>query len=270
MNYLYDIGYTQARHQLSHDRNLRLRQQSSTSRDELLTNNQYILEFNYFRAYATSLLHEINDTYSQSASRRHTRRSLNFTNQFNNRSGARVMRLNERQSANIDASGIPHTSLEEFMQLDYIISDILMRDYDIDMSIGVMHGLNETEVVNGLIDTSYNSAIHIGVNTSCPISLDDFKENDSVKQIIKCGHIYKSPPLIKWFKQHTRCPLCRYDLRIGGQQRDICFNGRGIDEIEREIDTIVNSIASVRTGIDVAYHNNNNNEDYDSWSSDSE
>jgi hypothetical protein len=287
MNYLDDIGYTPARQQLSNNTSVQLlRQSSTTSDDDLQVNNQYILEYNYFRAYARSLLQDISDSHSPSTSQRHTRRSWNYdaSGYFGEQSRRRtstlyqyqirslnfttpVMQLIDNPNTNIDVSGMPHrvnTSLEEFMQVDYIISDILMRDFNnIDMSIGVMRGLNETEFLNGLIDTSYNSDIHCDVNTCCPIALDEFEENDRIKQIIKCGHIYKPSSLIKWFEKHTRCPLCRYDLRIDGQQRDVSFNGRGIEEIEREIDTIINSIASVRIDIDVADNNNNEEKDCD-------
>ena len=255
MNYECELGYADA-HQRSHlNANLRLLQQLSLSSTDTQVNNQYILEYNYFRAYATSLLHEINNTRSRNVSQRHRRMSLNcdasgqyqlrplnycasgqpqfesldFTTRVINRLGVPASHLNDNQYANTDISGIPritNTSLDEFMRLDYIISDILMRDYgvdvannaDIDTSVRCISGLSETEIVNGLIDISFNLAIHGGINAICPIALDDFEDNDSIKQILKCGHIYKPYPLMKWFERHTRCPLCRYDLRLNGHQ----------------------------------------------------
>jgi hypothetical protein len=335
MNYLYDISYNQALQLLPINANLQLLLYLSTTHDNLLANNQYILECNYFRAYAVSLLREINDTHSHIESRRRTRRSWNYdvsggyrqlpmihqhvtrpehnhvvapvmhssdirptnidisgmihqhvTRPEHNHVVAPVMHSSDIRPTNIDISGMPHQtsmSTDEFMQLDYIISDILMRDYDDTngfdndtyISNDVMRGLNVTEMANGLIDISYNYDIHSGINASCPIALDDFEENDSIKQIVKCGHIYKPIPIMKWFERHTRCPLCRHNLGIDRQQRDISFNGRGIEEIEREIDTLVNSITSVRIGLDIAintdnHYNNNGEEDSDSWSSDSE
>jgi len=51
------------------------------------------------------------------------------------------------------------------------------------------------------------------INTSCPISLDIFEENSNVTQLRGCGHIFSSNSINYWFNNHTRCPVCRYDIR---------------------------------------------------------
>ena len=50
-------------------------------------------------------------------------------------------------------------------------------------------------------------------NTTCPISRDRFNSNDTVTQIIPCGHIFTSNNLQQWFTYHSVCPMCRYDIR---------------------------------------------------------
>jgi hypothetical protein len=48
----------------------------------------------------------------------------------------------------------------------------------------------------------------------CPISLEDFVENEEVCQIKQCGHIFKKNNIMHWFSaSHVHCPVCRYDLR---------------------------------------------------------
>jgi len=50
-------------------------------------------------------------------------------------------------------------------------------------------------------------------NTSCPISLDSFNDNDMVTIIRFCGHIFNTEHLNTWFQSNCRCPICRYDIR---------------------------------------------------------
>jgi hypothetical protein len=51
------------------------------------------------------------------------------------------------------------------------------------------------------------------VNTSCPISLDSFTDDDNVIMIRHCGHIFKIDEFNSWFGSHCRCPVCRHDIR---------------------------------------------------------
>ena len=51
------------------------------------------------------------------------------------------------------------------------------------------------------------------LNRSCPISLEEFNDNDTVSVIRQCGHIFKTDELNTWFRSNCRCPVCRYDIR---------------------------------------------------------
>ena len=55
-------------------------------------------------------------------------------------------------------------------------------------------------------------------NTTCPITLTNFNNYDSVTRIKFCGHIFLSNSLTRWFDNNVRCPMCRYDIRnyVGG------------------------------------------------------
>jgi hypothetical protein len=46
----------------------------------------------------------------------------------------------------------------------------------------------------------------------CPITLEAFQVGDVVCEIIGCGHVFKRPPLINWFRRDGRCPSCRFEL----------------------------------------------------------
>lgn len=51
------------------------------------------------------------------------------------------------------------------------------------------------------------------INTSCPISMEDFDDNDMVMVIRHCGHTFNIEQLMNWFRSNCRCPVCRYDIR---------------------------------------------------------
>jgi hypothetical protein len=50
-------------------------------------------------------------------------------------------------------------------------------------------------------------------NRSCPISLENFNDTDTVTMIRFCGHIFNTEQLNTWFRSNCRCPVCRYDIR---------------------------------------------------------
>jgi hypothetical protein len=51
------------------------------------------------------------------------------------------------------------------------------------------------------------------LNTSCPISMDEFNDNDLVTVIRHCGHTFHTQHIMNWFRNNCRCPVCRYDIR---------------------------------------------------------
>ena len=57
------------------------------------------------------------------------------------------------------------------------------------------------------------SNIENPLNSSCPITLENFDNDDNVTQILGCGHIFNHESLTAWFRNHVRCPVCRYDIR---------------------------------------------------------
>ena len=61
-------------------------------------------------------------------------------------------------------------------------------------------------------------------NTSCPISLTNFTDNDMVTVIRHCGHIFNTDELNTWFRSHCNCPVCRYDIREDNSNASSVFS----------------------------------------------
>uniref|UniRef100_A0A6C0H9N5 RING-type domain-containing protein n=1 Tax=viral metagenome TaxID=1070528 RepID=A0A6C0H9N5_9ZZZZ len=68
------------------------------------------------------------------------------------------------------------------------------------------------QINNGTRRVLYSN-IENPLNSSCPITLENFDDADNVTQILGCGHIFNHESLTSWFRNHVRCPVCRYDIR---------------------------------------------------------
>jgi hypothetical protein len=67
------------------------------------------------------------------------------------------------------------------------------------------------------IETATRRAMYCDIvsplNRSCPISLENFNDSETVSVIRYCGHIFHTEHLNRWFRTNCRCPVCRYDIR---------------------------------------------------------
>ena len=140
------------------------------------------------------------------------------------------------------------------------IYNLLRRDFDEIMGFNNFvettrenNGLTDEEKEIGLLDISFNVDIHESIDTRCPISLDDFQENENITQIVECGHIFKTQPIMTWFEHHTKCPKCRCELRVNNTSQeslDVSFNivtplqNMNEDDIEREIDELTRRVTN--------------------------
>lgn len=80
---------------------------------------------------------------------------------------------------------------------------------------------NDTEIVpltREQINANTRSVQYCNIlnplNTTCPITLVDFSDSDMVTVIRRCGHVFDTQALTRWFSVNCRCPICRQDLRV--------------------------------------------------------
>jgi hypothetical protein len=72
-------------------------------------------------------------------------------------------------------------------------------------------GLTPAQIIDATQIVTYTSGSFN--ETQCPISLEEFVENERICQIRHCRHVFRRPNLLRWFETHVGCPVCRYDLR---------------------------------------------------------
>jgi hypothetical protein len=51
------------------------------------------------------------------------------------------------------------------------------------------------------------------LNTSCPISHENFEDDQTVTQLNHCSHIFNTDSIQRWFETGHQCPVCRHDIR---------------------------------------------------------
>jgi len=88
------------------------------------------------------------------------------------------------------------------------------------------------------------------LNSSCPITLENFNDNDQVLIIRHCSHVFSNTGLISWFRSSCRCPVCRYDIRS-------YVSTNNISDISGNVDNSSNILPSSITSLE---RNSNSNE----------
>uniref|UniRef100_A0A6C0FDB4 RING-type domain-containing protein n=1 Tax=viral metagenome TaxID=1070528 RepID=A0A6C0FDB4_9ZZZZ len=73
------------------------------------------------------------------------------------------------------------------------------------------------------------------INTSCPITMENFESTQLVMQITHCGHIFNPTHLHSWFRTHVKCPVCRHDIRESQENQQTSLNDTSNNTVTRDI-----------------------------------
>jgi hypothetical protein len=92
------------------------------------------------------------------------------------------------------------------------------------------------------------------LNTACPITLENFNENDQVLVIRQCSHIFSNTGLTSWFRTNCRCPVCRFDIR-----NYISNRPNNISELSSNVDSSSNILPSSINSVERRGENNSSN-----------
>lgn len=78
--------------------------------------------------------------------------------------------------------------------------------------------------------------------TQCPIDMQDFTENDSILRIRECGHIFREMNLRRHFRNSTRCPICRFDIRDYISSENVYSNNNIEEETDVDVEPDTNEL----------------------------
>lgn len=131
-------------------------------------------------------------------------RNLNYFN-FRPRNTGRSLNINTSNQRT------PQINIETNTQNDENNTQLINDDFTNFMTPVVIRP--SLEQINTATVTSSFDLIENPVNTCCPISTVEFRNEDIVTKILYCGHIFLKIELENWFRSNVRCPMCRYDIR---------------------------------------------------------
>ncbi|KAL1219875.1 RING-H2 finger protein ATL54 [Cardamine amara subsp. amara] len=74
-------------------------------------------------------------------------------------------------------------------------------------------GLNQS-IINSITICNYKRGDGLIERTDCPVCLNEFEEDESLRLLPKCNHAFHISCIDTWLKSHTNCPLCRAGITI--------------------------------------------------------
>jgi len=98
----------------------------------------------------------------------------------------------------------------EIHTYEFNFMDLLERY--IDPSYNSRRTIFDVSGISHLLTYTQYSNILSPINTSCPITQNDFNNTDQVIMINECRHIFNKQPLINWLHRQQTCPCCRINL----------------------------------------------------------
>jgi len=178
----------------------------------------------------TNNIYTYTDNYNQNISRPYISDSI-YTNRINrnntNYSPPIITSLYSYNSedpynettrlANASARLARSSATQARQQRDNLINTTNVTNQNINNLLQSFFDPVEIYPTPGQIETSTRITLYRNIlrpiNTSCPISLENFNDSDLVTVIRHCGHIFNTHEVNYWFRNNYRCPVCRYDIR---------------------------------------------------------
>ena len=183
-----------------------LRNEQSRRREEL---NRRVETQRRRQPYTSTNVQPVNESYRSSPSFNNLRNNrpfeTNHTNTFlrnNSLFGVSDMSHNYRRSLPTLINPMLNTPIDArhfFGGLGPELRNVIVRPSNVEIETATRTFI-------------YHSGAEI-FNSRCYITMDDFEEGDEVCEILHCKHTFKKAPLMNWFNENVRCPVCRFDIR---------------------------------------------------------
>jgi hypothetical protein len=77
---------------------------------------------------------------------------------------------------------------------------------------------------------------------SCPITMERFTENTEILRINHCGHVFTRDAILRWFRNHVNCPVCRHDIRTQTQGATASERAQRGEENEEDEENETNAV----------------------------
>ncbi|WOL16667.1 hypothetical protein Cni_G25455 [Canna indica] len=75
------------------------------------------------------------------------------------------------------------------------------------------HGLDEA-LIRKIMVHKYRRGDALVQGTDCSVCLSEFREDDALRLLPKCGHAFHLQCIDTWLRSHSNCPLCRANIAL--------------------------------------------------------
>ncbi|VVB02662.1 unnamed protein product [Arabis nemorensis] len=98
---------------------------------------------------------------------------------------------------------------------DYTVDEDLQDREQVDHPIWFIRttGLQQS-IINSITICNYKRGDGLIERTDCPVCLNEFEEDESLRLLPKCNHAFHISCIDTWLGSHTNCPLCRAGIAI--------------------------------------------------------
>lgn len=74
-------------------------------------------------------------------------------------------------------------------------------------------GLTNEQIENCTNRIVYQNNTTELLSHTCPITMEDFREGDTILKLTECSHTFREMDLLRWFVTHSTCPVCRHSYQ---------------------------------------------------------
>ena len=131
-------------------------------------------------------------------------------------------------SSNSDENSPPNTnyqrSANNLMNTTNDINTNMNDIWSLLNSYSSLPSVSNTDVISQTTRLITFSEIENPMNDRCPISHEVFLDEDQVRQIIPCGHIFNNNEINTWLERNLHCPVCRCDIMSSLTTSDVSGN----------------------------------------------
>lgn len=166
---------------------------------------------NNIRNFLVQILNTRSRNVSQNTGQNYNTSNRNQTvNDFNRQRRNRIGTNNPSYIEAIsDATSFPLNSLTDILDNSFDRdSDNIFRDFFAPVSVNP----TDSQIAAATRTVFYRDIVS-PMNDRCPISLEQFNDDDRVIVIRYCNHVFSRNAINNWFRTNCLCPVCRYDIR---------------------------------------------------------
>lgn len=104
---------------------------------------------------------------------------------------------------------VPNTTLQTLWTSNANVNNLLRSFYE----RNPRSEIPSASEIQSATESSTFVTLQNPLNTTCPITLENFNPDSNVTRIRSCGHVFSQSALDRWFRTSAHCPMCRVDIR---------------------------------------------------------